>query len=59
MKSAKGMHLWFAKFKYTTLFILTEFRSPQLAISKANKAAKDQGITGSLDSLDHQGTIDA
>lgn len=59
MASAKGLHLWFAKFGYTTVFVTTKFRSPQLAINLAIKAAKDQGIPGHLDNLDHQGTIDA
>lgn len=59
MASAKGLHLWFVKFGYTTLFITTEFLSPALAIKKAQKAAKDSGIVSSFESLEHKGTIDA
>lgn len=45
MASAKGLHLWFVKFGYTTLYITTEFLSPALAINKAQKAAKDSGLS--------------
>lgn len=59
MKSAKGLHLWSAKFGYTTLFVTTRFRSPQEAVKKAQQAAKDQGVISLLDRLEHNGTIDA
>lgn len=59
MKTAKGMHLWNAKFGYTILFITTRFRSPQEAIKKAHQAAKDQGLVALLDRLEHAGMIDA
>ncbi len=59
MKTAKGLHLWEAKFKYTTLFITTRLRAPQLAVKRAQQAAKDQGINYSFESLLYRGTIDA
>lgn len=59
MKTAKGMHLWAAKFGFTTLFITTRLRAPQLAIKRAQQAAKEQGMTGVFERLEYQGTIDA
>lgn len=59
MKTAKGLHLWEARFGYSTLFITTRLRAPQLAIKRAQEAAKEQGIVASFERLDHKGTIDA
>lgn len=59
MKNAKGMHLWNAKFGYETLLITTRLRAPQLAIKRAQQAAKEQGIISSFERLDYQGTIEA
>jgi len=61
MKTAKGLHLWLATFGYwnTRLYITTRLRAPQVAIKRAQQAAKDQGITRSFEKIEYQGTIDA
>lgn len=59
MKTAKGLHLWAVKFGYTTLFITTRLRAPQLAVKRAQQAAKDQGLTSYLENMEYQGTVDA
>lgn len=59
MSTAKGLHLWTAKFGYTTLYITTQFRSLELAARRAKKAAKDSGLTSRFEILEYKGTIDA
>lgn len=58
-KTAKGLHLWHAKFGYTTLLITTRLKAPQLATKRAQQAAKDQGIRDEFRSIEYSGTIDA
>ena len=60
MKTAKGLHLWIATYGYTKLQVTTRFKSPQLALKRAQQAAKENGVLSfGFASLEHKGTIDA